>query len=162
MALKLPPNPKKKPPKGPGNLGKLPTLPTLHSPRSIHSPRDLYIDPPNINMEIGWHLSFLPDGNRVELHGRKIRWVLKRMGWENGIGLLVVGWLFLRVFLFGVRKTIFRLLENSGKMKCSFSGKKACIFRFGFCSYIVSGSVRTSTELGCLSKFPVVLNQEVY
>eukprot|EP00434_Breviolum_minutum_P003311 symbB.v1.2.002912.t1/scaffold160.1/size429097/3 len=25
--------------------------------RSIHSPRDLYIDPPNINMEIGWHLS---------------------------------------------------------------------------------------------------------
>ena len=50
-------------------LGKLPTLPTLHSRRSIHSPRDLYIDPPNINMEIGWHLSFLPlnenaDGNK--------------------------------------------------------------------------------------------------
>lgn len=25
--------------------------------RSMHSPRDLYHDPPNINMEIGWHLS---------------------------------------------------------------------------------------------------------
>ncbi|CAL1146099.1 unnamed protein product [Cladocopium goreaui] len=25
--------------------------------RSIHSPRELYSDPPNINMEIGWHLS---------------------------------------------------------------------------------------------------------
>ena len=27
------------------------------SGRSIHSPRELYSDPPNINMEIGWHLS---------------------------------------------------------------------------------------------------------
>ena len=41
---------------------KLPCFSSLKT-RSIHSPRDLYIDPPNINMEIGWHLSFLPSTN---------------------------------------------------------------------------------------------------
>lgn len=43
----------------------------IDTTRSIHSPRDLYIDPPNINMEIGWHLSFLPSMpmGTVELHG---------------------------------------------------------------------------------------------
>lgn len=32
---------------------------TAHRRRSIHSPRQLYHDPPNINMEIGWHLSWV-------------------------------------------------------------------------------------------------------
>lgn len=48
--------------------------PRFHG-RSIHSPRDLYIDPPNINMEIGWHLSFLPstNGKRTSKFPEEIR-----------------------------------------------------------------------------------------
>ena len=96
--LKLPPNPK--------NLlrswqsWQTANLPTLHSRRSIHSPRDLYIDPPNINMEIGWHLSFLPDGNRVELHGGENSVVFETEGVRErdrfvGDGLLVFVCFFL-------------------------------------------------------------------